>query len=127
MYPNYTNRIFVICSCNISFKGLIFLIVNDPIFVRYFYYQNQIYFEHWINNESLESKILLFLQVCSKQFAALGNFEAHRKIHSGLKNHICQIISCNKRFLTAGDLSRHQKTHSGIKPFSCEVSVYSFH
>lgn len=33
----HANWIFVNCTCNISLIGLIFLIVNDPIFVRYRY------------------------------------------------------------------------------------------
>lgn len=51
-------------------------------------------------------------EVCSKQFAALGNFQAHKKIHSGIRDQICPM--CNKAFLTSGDLSRHLATHTGI-------------
>lgn len=51
-------------------------------------------------------------EVCSKQFAALGNFQAHKKIHTGIRDQICPM--CNKSFLTSGDLSRHLATHTGM-------------
>lgn len=56
-------------------------------------------------------------EICSKQFAALGNFQAHKKIHAGIRDQICPV--CNKGFLTTGDLSRHMATHTGIKNHHC--------
>lgn len=63
-------------------------------------------------------------EVCSKQFAALGNFQAHKKIHSGIRDQICPV--CNKGFLTSGDLSRHLATHTGVKNHHCDICGKSF-
>lgn len=63
-------------------------------------------------------------EICSKQFAALGNFQAHKKIHTGIRDQICPV--CNKSFLTSGDLSRHMSTHTGIKNHHCDVCGKSF-
>ena len=63
-------------------------------------------------------------EICSKQFAALGNFQAHKKIHSGIRDQICPV--CNKGFLTSGDLSRHMATHTGIKNHHCDICGKSF-
>lgn len=86
-------------------------------------------------------------EICSKQFAALGNFQAHKKIHTGIRDQICPM--CNKAFLTSGesctrskkdvskcnsylfnyligDLTRHLATHTGIKNHHCEICGKSF-
>lgn len=63
-------------------------------------------------------------EICGKQFTALGNFQAHKKIHAGIRDQICPV--CNKGFITSGDLSRHVLTHTGIKNHHCDVCGKSF-
>lgn len=52
-------------------------------------------------------------EICSKQFAALGNFQAHKKIHSGVRDQICPV--CNKGFITSGDVARHMVVKISIR------------
>lgn len=54
----------------------------------------------------------------------MGNFHAHKKIHSNQRDHMCP--SCNKTFITSGDLARHMVSHSGIKNYHCDICAKSF-
>lgn len=68
--------------------------------------------------------VTYYITVCSKQFAALGNFQAHKKIHTGIRDQLCPV--CNKGFITSGDLARHMVTHTGIKNHHCDICGKSF-
>lgn len=37
--------------------------------------------------------VQFFSEICSKQFSAHGNFIAHKKIHSGVRDHQCPGIN----------------------------------
>ena len=67
---------------------------------------------------------IFFSEICSKQFSAHGNFIAHKKIHSGVRDHICPV--CNKTFITSSDMSRHLSTHTGLKNFICDICNKAF-
>lgn len=54
----------------------------------------------------------------------MGNFQAHQKIHSGIRDHVCPI--CQRGFYTGGDLTKHMVTHTGIKNFHCDICGKSF-
>lgn len=87
---------------------------------------NRINRHRFVNFRTHTGEKPLQCEVCSKQFAALGNFQAHKKIHTGVRDQICPM--CNKAFLTSGDLSRHLATHTGLKNHHCDIcgKYYSF-
>ena len=72
--------------------------------------------------------------VCDKKFVHAGNLIAHKKLHRGVLNEICEV--CNKEYATKVSLSHH-KIQRHFAKFHCEVtgctsvlcskSYYKFH
>ena len=54
---------------------------------------------------------------CGRVYTTKANLERHKKFHSSLKPHVCEI--CQKRFSEAFKLKRHMKVHSESKPHAC--------
>ncbi|RUS69179.1 hypothetical protein EGW08_023060, partial [Elysia chlorotica] len=54
---------------------------------------------------------------CGREYTTRANLERHKKFHSSLKPHVCEL--CPKRFTEAFKLKRHMKVHSETKPHVC--------
>lgn len=77
------------------------------------------------NSEGTRKKQrLLACDFCQKEFNHTGDFNKHRRIHTGEQPYTCD--KCQQKFSHASNLARHQRVHSGIKPFSCEICDRTF-
>ncbi|KAH0947617.1 hypothetical protein HN011_004390 [Eciton burchellii] len=61
---------------------------------------------------------------CRKEFNHTGDFNKHRRTHTGEQPYTCNI--CQQRFSHVSNLIRHQRIHSGIKPFPCQSCGRNF-
>lgn len=61
---------------------------------------------------------------CQKRFNHTGDFNKHRRKHTGERPYTCN--KCQQKFSHVSNLARHQRVHSGIRPFSCEICGRTF-
>ncbi|CAL4058804.1 unnamed protein product, partial [Meganyctiphanes norvegica] len=61
---------------------------------------------------------------CGKSFSTSGNYNTHKRIHSGEKPYACDL--CDYRCSQSGRLLKHKRMHSGEKPFQCPNCGKSF-
>ncbi|XP_011163543.1 zinc finger protein Xfin [Solenopsis invicta] len=66
----------------------------------------------------------LTCEFCQKEFNHAGDFNKHRRKHTGEQPYACD--TCERKFKTSSNLVRHQQVHLGIKPFYCQICGRTF-
>ncbi|XP_036143053.1 zinc finger protein 266 [Monomorium pharaonis] len=66
----------------------------------------------------------LICEFCQKEFNHTGDFNKHRRKHTGEQPYTCN--TCGRKFKTSSNLGRHQQVHLGIKPFCCKICGRSY-
>ena len=64
---------------------------------------------------------------CGKKFYKAACYEAHMKIHAGIKPYECEI--CGQRFTTTVNLNLHKRKHDGTlheDPYVCDICGQKF-
>eukprot|EP00102_Acyrthosiphon_pisum_P023922 XP_016661132.1 PREDICTED: histone-lysine N-methyltransferase PRDM9-like [Acyrthosiphon pisum] len=62
--------------------------------------------------------------ICGKKFSQAKLFEAHLRLHTKKKPHLCEFF--NKGFGTRTDLKVHTRTHTGEKPYYFDICKKGF-
>ncbi len=80
-------------------------------------------FEQHVRSHELDKKCMKCFH-CGKTFASYSNLKRHKKIHTGVRPHVCAF--CARPFLNRSDLVRHWRIHTGERPYRCEVCQHAF-
>ncbi|VDP67550.1 unnamed protein product [Echinostoma caproni] len=68
-------------------------------------------------NRVLEKAFACTMFDCTKRFARIDELKRHQRIHSDVKQFVCE--SCNKGFTRSDHLMTHRRTHTGERPYPC--------
>ncbi|THD24820.1 Early growth response protein 1-B [Fasciola hepatica] len=68
-------------------------------------------------NRVLEKAFACTMYDCTKRFARIDELKRHQRIHSDVKQFICDV--CNKGFTRSDHLMTHRRTHTGERPYPC--------
>ncbi|KAA0197587.1 Early growth response protein 1-B [Fasciolopsis buskii] len=68
-------------------------------------------------NRVLEKAFACTMFDCTKRFARIDELKRHQRIHSDVKQFVCDV--CEKGFTRSDHLMTHRRTHTGERPYPC--------